>query len=117
MTLQTFSDPRDANDELAGTPTTAGTYTFTMRLADYQGDQATQQFTDTINPPVQIAPPRFRPEPLVSRTATTSTSTPKAAHPSYTWSIFANDPSRPASLSIPRRETGSAKPTSGSPPE
>ena len=54
LSLRTFSDPRDANDELAGTPTTAGTYTFTMRLTDYQGDQATQQFTATITPPLQI---------------------------------------------------------------
>ena len=49
LALQTFSDPRDANDELAGTPTAAGTYTFTMRLADYAGQQATQQFTATIS--------------------------------------------------------------------
>ena len=42
--------PRDANDELAGTPTTVGTYKFTMRLTDYAGQQATQQFTLTINP-------------------------------------------------------------------
>ena len=56
LTLQTFSDPRDANDELAGTPTTAGTYTFTMRLADFNGQQATQKFTLTIDPPLQITP-------------------------------------------------------------
>jgi large repetitive protein len=56
MTLQTFSDPRDANDELAGTPTTAGTYTFTMRLADFNGQQATQKFTFTIVPPLKITP-------------------------------------------------------------
>jgi hypothetical protein len=54
LALRTFSDPRDANDELAGTPTTAGTYTFTMRLTDYNGQQATQQFTLTIDPALQI---------------------------------------------------------------
>jgi large repetitive protein len=54
MTLQTFSDPRDANDELAGTPTTAGTYTFTMRLADFNGQQATQKFTFIVVPPLQV---------------------------------------------------------------
>jgi hypothetical protein len=50
LTLQTFASPRDASDELAGTPTKAGTYTFTMRLTDYPGQQATQQFTLVINP-------------------------------------------------------------------
>ena len=56
LSLQTFSDPRDANDELAGTSTTAGTYTFTMRLADYNGQQATQKFTVTIEPALQVTP-------------------------------------------------------------
>jgi hypothetical protein len=50
LSLRTFSDPRDANDELTGTPTTAGTSTFTMRLSDYNGQQATQQFTLVIQP-------------------------------------------------------------------
>ena len=56
LSLHTFSDPRDANDELAGTATKAGTYTFTMRLTDYNGQQATQQFSLTIDPPLQITP-------------------------------------------------------------
>jgi hypothetical protein len=92
LALQTFSDPRDANNELVGTPTTAGTYTFTMRVTDYQGDQATQQFTATINPPLQIT------STMPAGTVGVPYShdlTAQGGAPPYTWSIFANDPLPP----------------------
>jgi large repetitive protein len=57
LTLQTDSccGPRYANDELAGTPTAAGTYTWTMQVSDYDGQQATQQFSLIIYPPLQVS--------------------------------------------------------------
>jgi hypothetical protein len=54
LSLTTFSDPRDANDELAGTPTTLGTYNFTMRVTDFNGQQATAQFTVQVLPVLQV---------------------------------------------------------------
>ena len=92
LSLQTFAGPRDANDELAGTPTTAGTYTFTMRLTDYQGDQATQQFTATIDPPLQIT--STMPAGTVGKPYSHDLIAQGGAPP-YSWSIFANDPLPP----------------------
>ena len=100
LSLQTFSDqfPRDVNDELAGTPTTAGTYTFTMRLADYDGQQATQQFTLTIDPPLQIST-----TPL----ATGKVGVPYSHHliaqggdPPYSWFVVTNINELPPGLTL-----------------
>jgi large repetitive protein len=97
LSLRTFSDPRDANDELAGTPTTAGTYTFTMRLADYNGQQATQQFTITIDPPLQIV------SPLPAGTVGVPYSHDLIAQggaPPYSWSVVNNISELPPGLTL-----------------
>ena len=97
LSLRTFSDPRNANDELAGTPTTAGTYTFTMRLTDYQGDQATQQFTATIDPPLKIG------SPLPAGTVGVPYSHDLIAHggaPPYSWSVVNNINELPPGLTL-----------------
>jgi hypothetical protein len=88
LTLQTDSccGPRYANNELAGTPTTPGTYTFTMRVSDYNGQQATQQFSLTIYPPLQVSS-----TPLATGTVGVAYSRDLVAQggaPPYTWSVI-----------------------------
>jgi large repetitive protein len=93
LTLQSSAGPRDANNELAGTPTTAGTYTFTMKLTDYDGQQATQQFTAIIEPPLQITSTT-----LPAGTVGVPYShdlTAQGGDPPYSFFIFANDPLPP----------------------
>jgi len=91
LTLQTDSccGPTDANDELAGTPTTVGTYTFTMRVSDYDGQQATQQFSLIIYAPLQVSTTT-----LPAGTAGVAYSRDLIAQggvPPYTWSLITDN--------------------------
>jgi large repetitive protein len=98
LTLQTTAGPRDANNELAGTPTTAGTFTFTMRLTDYAGQQATQQFSLTVDPPLQIST-----IPLATGTVGVPYSRDLIAHggaPPYSWFVVTNINELPPGLTL-----------------
>jgi hypothetical protein len=98
LSLQTFSDPRDANDELIGTPTAAGTYTFTMKLTDYDGQQATQQFSLIIDPPLQIST-----TPLATGTVGVRYSHDLVAQggaPPYSWFVVTNINELPPGLTL-----------------
>jgi hypothetical protein len=98
LTLQTTAGPRDADNQLAGTPTTAGTFTFTMRLTDYDGQQATQQFSLTIDPALQISS-----TPLPAGTAGKPYSHDLPAQggaPPYSWFVVTSISELPPGLTL-----------------
>jgi large repetitive protein len=88
----------DNNSQLSGTPTTAGTFTFTMRLSDYDGQQATQQFSLTVDPPLQIST-----TPLATGTVGVPYSHDLIAQggaPPYSWSVVTNINELPPGLTL-----------------
>jgi hypothetical protein len=90
--------PSDNNSQLSGTPTTAGTYTFTMRVADFDGQQATQQFSLTVDPPLQISPATM---PAGTVGVPYSHDLPaQGGAPPYTWSVVDNINELPPGLTL-----------------
>jgi large repetitive protein len=90
--------PSDNNSELSGTPTTAGTYTFTMRVADFDGQQATQQFSLTVDPPLQINPATM---PAGTVGVAYSHDLPaQGGAPPYSWSVVNNINELPPGLTL-----------------
>ena len=99
LSLSTLSaTPRDANDELAGTPTALGTYTFTMRVTDYTGDTTTQQFTITVYPPLQVPSTALPAGKVSAQYSADFTAT--GGLPPYTWFVVNNINELPPGLTL-----------------
>jgi hypothetical protein len=90
--------PGDNDSQLSGTPATAGTYTFTLKVSDYDGQQATQQFTLTVASPLQISS-----TPLPAGTVGVPYSHDLQAQggtPPYTWSVVTSISELPRGLTL-----------------
>jgi large repetitive protein len=93
-----YASSGDNDSQLSGTPTTAGTYPFTMRVSDYDGQQATQQFSLTVAPPLQITPTTL---PAGTVGVKYSHNLPaQGGTPPYTWSVVNNINELPPGLTL-----------------
>jgi len=93
-----YATSGDNNSQLSGTPTTAGTYPFTIRVSDYDGQQATQQFSLTVAPPLQITPTTL---PAGTVGVKYSRDLPaQGGTPPYTWSVVNNINELPPGLTL-----------------
>jgi hypothetical protein len=98
---------------LAGTPTTAGTYTFTMQIADYDGAKATQQFSLTVAPALQIST-----TPMPTATVGVPYSHDLVAQggiPPYSWSVVNNINELPPGLTLDTTNPGYNNVLTGTP--
>jgi hypothetical protein len=95
-----------------GTPTTQGTYTFTVKAVDANGASDTETFTITITPPAALA--ITSPSTLPSGTVGTNYLVQLAATgglPGYTWALGSG--SLPPGLTMSRNQIGGTPKTRG----
>ena len=93
-----YASSGDNDSQLSGTPTTAGTFSFTMRVSDFDGQQATQRFTLTADPPLQIST-----TPLATGTVGVPYSRDLIAQggaPPYSWFVVNNINELPPGLTL-----------------
>ena len=107
------------NGLLTGTPTTAGTATFSVRVTDtpsgligYPGGAATQNFTLTVGTGVLSIVPTALPAALVGQ-AFASTLTATGGIPPYSWSVSAG--TLPAGVTLGTNGVFSGTPTTAGP--
>jgi hypothetical protein len=86
-----------ANGQIGGTPTTAGTSTFTVQVIDVNGAIATKSFTLTINPPLAITTNSPLP-PATEQANYSQTITATGGSGQYTWTVSVGP--LPAGLSL-----------------